>query len=477
MLCSLSAPALASHSPAKPIPQSVFAVPGDARHVAIATRFGGVYFTADGGVTFMNACHEALGADDVEAYPGAFTATGTLAVSTGFRGVSTTTEGCNWSQWAPDSFGLIKDVAPLGPGGLLALKTDSELPSLNEVWSSTDAGTTWTLAPAALPSDVTATSVYASPDGAQWFVGTRTSAGARLFRSDDSGQNWASFDFAGGDARSPRIVGMSPAPLTRLVAILSLDHADGVEPAAGDVVVLSEDAGATWVPLYQSAHAVLGAALDEDANLYFGNPEEGLFRFALADVGNPEPLHVSMTPTRGLAAAGGRIYSIGDETTDGYTVAVSSDAGTTFTPFFALCKNSITEACTNDSSVGTSCSSYGIETEPWQPLGPACTQKSAPTSTPVGGTGGNAGTGTPPGSDPNAPPTTQPGAPSAPGSSAGGAPTNAALPAPSSSGGNGHSLFKCSSGASAPAGSSTPLVALALSLIALRRRQGTEKGD
>ena len=153
--------------------------------------------------------------------------------------------------------------------------------------------------------------------------------------------------------------------------------------------MLSEDAGETWSTLFQAAHAVPAAAITQDGVLFFGNPEEGLFRFALTEVGDTRPAQVSMTPTRGLAASGGRLYSIGDELSDGYSVAVSADDGATFTPFFALCKNHIAAACNAETSVGTVCT-FGIETEPWQPLGAACTPKSpaANPSEPPQATGG-----------------------------------------------------------------------------------------
>src|SRR5204862_6782439 len=108
--------------------------------------------------------------------------------------------------------------------------------------------------------------------------------------------------------------------LERLVAILSEDHADGVQPANGDLVVMSDDAGESWSTVYQSQHAIPGATIDEDGVMLFGSPEDGLYRLALGDVGDIHPLLVSMTRTRGLAAAVGKVYSIGDEDTDGYSV-------------------------------------------------------------------------------------------------------------------------------------------------------------
>jgi hypothetical protein len=388
LVALLAGAARASHAPAKPIPQAVFAMPGEPNHVVIATRFGGMYVTVDGGATFFNACHEALGADDVESYPGAFTASGTLAISTGFRGISTTRGGCDWDQWAPDSFGLIRDVAAFGDRGLVALKGEPELPSRNEVWSSADAGTTWTLAESALPSVAVGDSIRASRDGAKWFVAMHDSVTAKLLRSEDTGRTWASFDFPASSGRIARLVGVSAPPLERLVAILSDLHTEGAEPSRGDVVLLSDDSGERWSPLFESQHLVPGATIDEDGVLFFGGPEDGLYRLALGDVGDVRPVHVSATPTRGLAVSGGRLYTIGDEATDGYTVGVSRDGGATVSPFFALCTNAITGTCGVESSVGESCASFGIETQPWQPLGSACKPAPASPGAPAQGSGG-----------------------------------------------------------------------------------------
>src|SRR5262245_5720374 len=57
-VCSLSATtALASHPPRMPEVRAVIAKESEPNTVVLATRYGGHYFTRDGGATWFNVCH------------------------------------------------------------------------------------------------------------------------------------------------------------------------------------------------------------------------------------------------------------------------------------------------------------------------------------------------------------------------------------------------------------------------------------
>jgi hypothetical protein len=363
--------ALASHPPRMPRVERVLVHPADPQRIVIATRYGGYYVTNDAGATFLHVCQEAMGYDDTEAYPGHFSRSGAVVVSTGYRGIASSSDACGWSTWAPSGPVFIADVAAPSDDLLLALNSAPGSEGFaNQIWSSADAGASWQPLGAALPADRMVFGVAGSPDAAELFVTARNESGIQLLASTDSGVTWQQKLVASDVSASPRLVGQVPGSPGHLVVLLAHEQVDSAAPA--DVLLISTDSGESFQTLYQAQGGLPGATFTEDGLLWFGGPEDGLWNVQLG-VAEAFPVQVSATPTLGLTWSQGKLYSIGDETTQGYSLAVSEDGGQVFRPLFSFCDRHEQLSCAAGSSVAAMCS-QGIESENWEPLGEVCGQ-------------------------------------------------------------------------------------------------------
>jgi len=368
-------PALASHPPRMPTVERVLVHPEDPQRIVIATRFGGYYITRDGGSTFLHVCQEAMGYDDTEAYPGHYSRAGSVIVSTGYSGTASSVDGCGWSTWAPPGPVFIADVEAPSETSLLALNSAPNGEGFqNQIWSSTDAGSSWAPLGQPLPPELMGFGVSASADSAELFVTARSEANVELVSSLDGGLSWQRKVIAGDTSASPRLVGLVPGAPGHLVVLLAHEQVDSLTPA--DVLLISTDAGESFQTLYQAQRGLPGASFTEDGVLWFGGPEDGLWSVQLG-VAEAFPIQISAAPVRGLTWSQGKLYSIGDEATQGYSVAVSEDGGHSFRPLFSFCDDHDELTCGAGSSVNALCS-QGIESEIWEPLGEVCGRSSEP---------------------------------------------------------------------------------------------------
>jgi hypothetical protein len=371
LVLAWQAPALASHPPRMPRVERVLVHPEDPQRLVIATRFGGYYVTQDGGATFLHVCQQAMGYDDTEAYPGHYSRSGAVVVSTGYRGIASSSDACGWSTWAPSGPVFIADVAAASDDLLLALNSAPGGEGFqNQIWSSADAGTSWQPLGEALPADRMVFGVAASPDAAELFVTARHESGIQLLTSSDSGVTWQQKLVASDVTASPRLIGQVPGSPGHLVVLLAHEQVDSASPP--DTLLISTDAGESFQTLYQAQGGLPGATFTEDGLLWFGGPKDGLWNVQLG-VAEAFPVQVSATPTLGLTWSQGKLYSVGDETTQGYSLAVSEDGGQVFRPLFSFCDRHEQLSCAAGSSVAAMCS-QGIEVENWEPLGEVCGQ-------------------------------------------------------------------------------------------------------
>jgi hypothetical protein len=370
---------VASHPPRMPEVREVFvrdAAPGT---VVLATRYGGHYVTFDGGASWTNICHEALGADDTETYGALFTPAGTLVAATGFRGVAVSNDACTWEGWAPQEPSFITELVRLGESSVLAL--DSQEPA--HLWWRGASGGPFLRYGSGLPGAVTVTSIAASRDGSRLYVAGSGSAGVSLFRSSDAADSWEALPMPDTQGLTAKLVGVAADAPDVVVARLS-GNAHGR-------VVLSRTGGDSWETVHEAAHDVPAASLAPDGTLFFGGPADGLHRGSVVEVGAGFQQIADIRPLS-LTATEGRVFAVTSQVEDGHSVALSTDGGHTFAPFFDVCRATLASACGAGSTVGVACST-GIETMPWQPLGNACHTPTGEPDVPPPPPGGEAPTG------------------------------------------------------------------------------------
>jgi hypothetical protein len=340
--------------------RQVIARTGAPDTLVLATRYGGHYITHDGGATWFNVCHEALGSDDSETYGGLFSRDGTFIASTGFRGIASSVDGCVWTDWSPPQQSFITDVAIIGDSDILAL--DRDVP--HRVWSSTVDGKSFLPYGTALPEDVDVSTIGASTDGWHVYIGASGPSGFELIHSADAAESWERLPLPAEGQTEVDVIGiLRDSPESVVIRLQGVTRT---------VLVMSRDAGKTWATLFETDRALPAATLNADGTLFFGGPDLGVFAGSVLDATmTPAFEHVSDMPTLGLTYADGRLFSVASQLTSGYSVALSQDGGTTFAPFFDVCNAPVSASCAAESTVAMACSK-GIETSAWQPLGNAC---------------------------------------------------------------------------------------------------------
>lgn len=361
----LTSTAHAGHAPLVPEPRTLLIRDGKPEHVVVGTRRGGYFITRDAGATWSWICEAGVGYDDEEVYPGAFLGNGTLVVSTGFGGLAVSREGCGWSPWLPREQPFVADIRVRRDldHTVVALEgsRDSASGFVNQLWQSDDDARTWqTLGPAFAP-ETQAVSLALSDEGAL-YVATSGPAGAELFRSEGPALSWERALVTSEAGVVPRIIAVSGEEASRVYLVLDAAQAEGLA-TPGDRVVMSVDAGRTFLPLLQAEGDLSASSLSPDGKrLAVGGHDDGIYLLSDADGATAGATLELVSPLRAHALAWGadlRLYAAGHEASDGFSVGVSADQGRSFSPFFALCQVTGPLACPADSSVGELCSSSG----------------------------------------------------------------------------------------------------------------------
>jgi hypothetical protein len=342
--------------------REVFADGGASGSVVLATRYGGHYFTRDNGASWFNVCHDALGSDDTETYGATFSRSGAFVAATGFRGVASSVDGCSWVDWSPLDLNFITDVTVISAGedegDVLAL--DRREPP--RFWSrSVDVGA-FVPYGSALPANIQVSSIEVSRDGRHVYVTAEGGAGGLLVHSADAAESWETLAIPGSAGMTAELVGSAAGNPEVVVVNLGSE-------AAGRIL-LTRNAGQSWETVYEARHAIPAAAVDADGTLFFGGPDDGLHRGSVVDVGAGFARIADLGPAS-LTPSEGRLFAVKSQLDDGYSVALSTDGGHTFTPFFDLCRANVVAACNAETTVGLACST-GIENMPWQPMGNVC---------------------------------------------------------------------------------------------------------
>jgi hypothetical protein len=472
----LTAVAHAGHAPLVPEPRTILVRDDAPEHIVIGTRLGGYFVTRDAGATWSWMCEAGVGYDDEEVYPGALLRGGTLVVSTGFGGIARSADGCGWSPWLPSEQPFVADVRadPVEPGAVIALEARGEGEAfVNQLWRSTDGAQTWQPLGAPFAADALAASFAISDEG-ELYVGVSAPSGAELLRSADSALSWQRASLTTEPGVTPRIIGARGQPgSARVFVVADYAQADGLS-VAGDRALFSSDGGQTFSTLLEAAGDLSSWSLSADGSrLVVGGHDDGIYLLAGAANANPGAVMALATSRRVHALAWGaqnQLYAAGHEASDGFSVGVSTDDGRTFRGVFALCQVQGPLACPADSSVGLQCQSGG-ETG-WDVRkevadSDACNAQGQLTDTPAGSEGelpvGEPDVGTPGSGD------------SGPGDPASGDSTGTPAPDAAPAEASDDAAIGCAL-ARAPQRRDAALgVALLLSVLAARRREGTRR--
>jgi MYXO-CTERM domain-containing protein len=309
-----------------PIANQLVVSPADATHLTLRTTFG-LVLSEDQGKTFNWVCERAAGFVNNEDPPIEVTGDGSIFVASSQALNISHDGGCVWAQALADLSIVDADVDQSQPKRAVAIaslyangKTNSGLEETldnGQTWAAL--GTSFDGLPAtvALAPSVP-TRIYAS--------GTSiTDLTPLVSTSDDDGNTWQAYTLNVASLTVPFIAAVDPTHP-------GVVYVRGPTAGGTDVLVVSQDFGVHWQPIFQAKGGLYGFALSPDGKqIAVGGPDDVLsiasstdFKFTPASTLKPLCLKWS--------AAG--LYACADEANFGFSLGLSVDSGAHFDALF-----------------------------------------------------------------------------------------------------------------------------------------------
>jgi hypothetical protein len=295
--------------------------------------------------------------------------------------------GCSWS--APFSNAAKENLIdatgdPSDPTNALFLSRSLDATHLVHVFVANQTASALVPLDGALGDDVSPLTLEVAPSlpSRIYVTGLNLDLTTTLLRSDDRGQNWRRLAIHPDETLAAYIAAVDPTNPDRLYLRLDGD--------VTDILLVSDDGGQTFAEAFSIDADMLGFAISPDGGtIALGGPAAGVFvadSASLAFVQSPATL-ANLSCLKWTDAG---LFACARESTDGFTLASSTDAGQSFTPLFHL-GDLKPLSCDAKSAVGSRCpffwptvaQSLGIDTR--TPGGPSVEPTSS--SSPSGGCG------------------------------------------------------------------------------------------
>ncbi len=322
--------------------------PTDPTRVVLRATFGLMQST-DAGQSWRWICEQSLGYSGIEDPAVGITKNGSIIAGI-FEGLTETSDrGCTWAFAQGPLLGeYVVDTAvdPSNPSRALAVTTTTVSGGIHVIVAETlDDGATWAQAGVPIDPSFRALTVEVAPSDAQRIyvsgvLGTATQG--TIARSDDHGQTWS----------------MLPVPFPGDAYVSAVDPSDAnrlwirIDGTDQDSLLLSKDGGKTFTSVSTIAGEMLGFALSPDAKtVAIGGPSAGLLLASTADLTFQKAQSFGVRCLRWHATG---LYACGDEGSDGFTLARSTDGGGSFTPIYHLADSKLLQ-CAASTPTGSQC--------------------------------------------------------------------------------------------------------------------------
>lgn len=280
LLVSVGADASANGRP--PLTNGVFFRPGDTQSMYVRSTFG-LLISHDDGCSFRWVCERAIGYGGEFDPKYAVAADGSIFATT-FTGLRVTRDGCTWST-APVGPGEIwVDAIDIGPTGDVWVAT-AESAASNNVFRSTDNGVSFA-ARGMLSGSIWWKSVKVAPSNGQvvYVAGYQVAPTpiARLYRSDNAGEEWTEHPLVGEQPDPPTMkFGSTPIVLVaavdpqepNIVYVTSLE----ANPPKGDLLYRSTDGGVTFTQVLATTDRIRDVFYATDGSIYVATLGNGGF--------------------------------------------------------------------------------------------------------------------------------------------------------------------------------------------------------
>jgi hypothetical protein len=245
-------------------------------------------------------------------------------------------EGCSWqhaagiAQRAADVFPHPQDPQSVLLVAQVALETDNHVFS-DVVARSHDAGMTFgsPMFATSLASITGVEIARSDPNAIYLTLSSLQLQHPYLARSNDAGETWAEFDLTGQLGNRPmviRILAVDPLDANTLYIRLS----DGIR----DALAITRDAGATMQIALQLDASMTAFLLRSDAALIVAGADAK--SFISTDAGATFSAWSNEFHIHALAEKAGALYATASSKVDGFSVAVSTDAGDHWRPLLRL---------------------------------------------------------------------------------------------------------------------------------------------
>jgi len=357
LLAALMRPAPALANGRFPAASQLVVAPGDPREIMALVTYG-VLSSRDSGRFWDLICETGIGyGGDLDPVM-AMTADGSLIVATWIGLAVGHGDLCNFSFADPLVDQPIRDVATdrSNPArAVLALSRGKGGGVFQtQVWQSLDNAKTFTQLGVDLPTNFRAETLEIAPSDAQrvYLSGLTSSATGTLMRSSNGGTSWERFDIPGSTAISPPFIGAVDPQNADTIYVRLND-----EP--GDRLLITTDGGRSFSEVFTSQADMLGFALSPDGSrLVVGGPGDGVLLAQTAELMTKKAAafqRASDVRALCLTWTDAGIYACGNERSDGFTIGLSTDLGSSFTTLMHLCDPRGVASCPVGSTAEKNC--------------------------------------------------------------------------------------------------------------------------
>jgi MYXO-CTERM domain-containing protein len=348
----------------------------NADRIVVRATYGFVV-SSNGGADWRWVCEQAIGFSDVFDPPVALLE-GDAIIAGLTTGLSRSSDfGCSFARESnvfPDKYVIDVTADRSAPQNGWAVTTTpvGGVPE-TRVFSTTDAGATWSPSGPPVAADFLAVTIEVAQSNpsrvyVSGVVGDTYEPVVAV--SDDAGQSWTLNDNLGFDGTA-YISAVDPNDEDRLYARVRGNNVD--------TLYVSTDGAGSFQPVVERPGLMLGFALSTDGSrIAIGGPSFGIESADAFDLQFSKRSDIS---ARCLTFHGSNLFVCGDEAADGFTVGTSTDEGATVTPLFTVAELGQMEC----EPAASTCAEYWAGLQSLLGLDPSV---AAATSTSSGGGGG-----------------------------------------------------------------------------------------
>lgn len=321
---------------------------GSAERLAVRSTFG-LLTSSDRGQTWTFFCEDLLGLSNTSLWDAPIQLTGDGSLLAGLPdGLARLRDGCSSVRVAEVGGDFSADLTASGDGRTVFWIGSSGAAG-NRVLASTDGGATFAARGAARDGVLLETIEVSEVDSERVYV-TAVQLDPRAFillRSTDGARSFQELPLASDEISGAYLAGLDPRDRDGVWLRTPLRSDGGV---AGTALRYSRDGGARFETVASTRGPMLGFAIAPDGTVFYGGPDDGLWRGRVGDFRRVNDLSPSC-----LRVHDGALYACANHLRTGWAVGRSRDEGATFDPLLRFESISGPPSCPANTLGGAVC--------------------------------------------------------------------------------------------------------------------------